>query len=238
MAEVRRYRLRDVDGAIEPSGSEVGAQCAAALALSGAFRPRHRIMHGCIPLDGIYRKITRMEGDVLYELDGRPVVNVIDEFKVAGWRSHHPVNYLTVGVNCGERFGEPREDRYINRLITGITPDGQGIGMFEPDLETGMEIQFMIRDVERMAESSEENARALLGEAGGAPAFGLYIDCAGRTAEFSHTAEEEAAGVQKVFRERGVPLLGFYSGVEIAPLMGKSRGLDWTGVLLVLTEEG
>ena len=28
-----------------------------------------------------------------------------------------------------------------------------------------------------------------------------------------------------------VPLLGFYSGVEIAPLMGRAQPLDWTGVL-------
>jgi len=32
------------------------------------------------------------------------------------------------------------------------------------------------------------------------------------------------------------PLLGFYSGVEIAPFLQKSRGLDWTGVLMVLAE--
>jgi len=31
-------------------------------------------------------------------------------------------------------------------------------------------------------------------------------------------------------------LLGFYSGVEVAPLLGKSRGLDWTGVLLVFAK--
>jgi hypothetical protein len=31
--------------------------------------------------------------------------------------------------------------------------------------------------------------------------------------------------------------LGFYSGVEIAPLMGRSRGLDWTGVLVVIAED-
>ena len=30
------------------------------------------------------------------------------------------------------------------------------------------------------------------------------------------------------------PLLGFYSGVEIAPFEGYSRPLDWTGVLALL----
>ena len=33
------------------------------------------------------------------------------------------------------------------------------------------------------------------------------------------------------------PLLGFYSGVEIAPFGSYSRPLDWTGVLTLLTQE-
>ena len=68
------------------------------------------------------------------------------------------------------------------------------------------------------------------------PVCGLYIDCAGRTSEYSMTVDEEGAEVQHVFRDRGVPLLGFYSGVEIAPFLGGNRGLDWTGVLCVLAE--
>ncbi len=31
------------------------------------------------------------------------------------------------------------------------------------------------------------------------------------------------------------PLIGFYSGVEIAPFNGYSRPLDWTGVLTTLS---
>jgi hypothetical protein len=63
------------------------------------------------------------------------------------------------------------------------------------------------------------------------------IDCAGRAAQISDTLTEEAAEVQTVMNEYAVPLLGFYSGVEVAPMLGQSRGLDWTGVLLVLAEE-
>jgi hypothetical protein len=51
-----------------------------------------------------------------------------------------------------------------------------------------------------------------------------------------NTKIEEASEVQEVFNQYNIPLLGFYSGVEIAPLLKKSRGLDWTGVLLVLAE--
>ena len=67
--------------------------------------------------------------------------------------------------------------------------------------------------------------------------FGMYIDCAGRAASYSNTKTEEASEVQKVVNQHNTPLLGFYSGVEVAPLLQKSRGLDWTGVLVVLAEE-
>jgi hypothetical protein len=40
-----------------------------------------------------------------------------------------------------------------------------------------------------------------------------------------------------VFNQYDTPLFGVYSGVEISPLLGKSRGLDWTGVLLVLAKD-
>ncbi len=55
--------------------------------------------------------------------------------------------------------------------------------------------------------------------------FGLYIDCAGRAAVLSNIETEEAAEVQQVMNRYNTPLLGLYSGVEVAPILGKSRGL-------------
>jgi small ligand-binding sensory domain FIST len=127
----------------------------------------------------------------------------------------------------------------VNRLITGVIPDGSGIRMFEPDLAPGVEIQFMIRDNKMMISSARENTTKLLAkieEDKKRPLFALYIDCAGRTAELSYTEGEEAAEVQKILNLHNIPLLGFYSGVEIAPLFGRSRGLDWTGVLMIIAE--
>jgi small ligand-binding sensory domain FIST len=102
-----------------------------------------------------------------------------------------------------------------------------------------MEIQFMLRDGNMMIESAKNNSEALMQRIAGdgrAAVFGLYIDCAGRAALYSNTETEEAAEVQRTMNRYGVPLLGFYSGVEVAPILGKSRGLDWTGVLAVFTE--
>jgi small ligand-binding sensory domain FIST len=210
--------------------------------LSGCVHAYYTVMHGCIPLDGVYRTITRMQGDVVYELDGRPVVETINElYGGTEWQNERPVVCnLTIGVNHGPRHGPPSEHGYVNRLITGVTPDGTGIGMFEADLCEGQDIQFMVRDNRTMIKSVNDNVGALLDRAQTErrrPVFALYISCAGRTAEYSATEEEEGAVVQRAVAAAKVPLLGFYSGVEIAPMLGRSRGLDWTGVLLILAED-
>lgn len=224
------------------TGFRVAPQQAVGCLMSGAFSVYHSTMHGCIPMNGVYHKITRMQGNTVFELDGRPVVPMIDQlFGGTEWQQERPIiSNLTLGVNHGERFAPPREDYYVNRLITGVIPDGSGIGMFEADLEQGQEIQFMIRDNRMMFQSVRENAPALLEKIradGKRAIFALYINCGGRTAAYSMTDEEEAAEVQRVLKDAGVPLLGFYSGVEIAPMLGRSRGLDWTGVLMILAED-
>jgi small ligand-binding sensory domain FIST len=181
-----------------------------------------------------------MEGPVLYEIDGKPIVRVIDEiYGNDSWQTQIPVKRLSLGINHGEKYGQFREADYVNRLIAGVLPGKEGVVLFEPDLQEGMEVQFMLRDAETIIASARTNAQELLakiGSDGRKPAFGLYIDCAGRTADMSDTLTEEAAEVQNTFRQNNVPLLGFYSGVEIAPFRGQSRGLDWTGVLLILAE--
>lgn len=221
-------------------GDHVAEQSVVGVLLSGSCRVYHRIIHGCTPKDGIYHTITRMEGPFVFEMDGRPIVQIIDEmYGNSLWQTQLPVRRLSLGINYGQKYGEFRESDYVNRLVAGVLPGKDGIVLFEPDLREGMEVQFMLRDADKIMASARRNSQELLKEIhsdGGRPAFGLYIDCAGRTAEVSETLTEEAAEVQTIFREQKVPLLGFYSGVEIAPCLGQSRGLDWTGVLMVLAE--
>ncbi len=209
--------------------------------VAGDFFVYNTIMHGCIPIDGVYRKITKMKDNIIYELDGQPVVPIIDQlFGNSKWQDERPIiSNLTIGVNHGDRFDTPNESHYVNRLITGVVDGGAGIGMFEADLSVDQEIQFMVRDNRMMLKSVRDNAPEILAKIkseGRRPFFALYINCGGRSAEQSVTEEEEAAEVQKVMKEAGVPFLGFYSGVEIAPMMGRSRGLDWTGVLVIFAE--
>jgi hypothetical protein len=221
-------------------GSYVGNQSVVGALLSGDFKPYFRIMHGCTPKDGIYHTITKIEGPFLYEVDGKSIVDMIDnQYGNKNWRSQVPLGRLTIGVNHGEKFGDLKEENFVNRLITGILPNGEGVALFEPDLKEGTEILFMLRNTKMMIESARKNSAELLEKIianGEKPVLGLYVDCAGRAAEVSDILTEEASKVQDAFNQYSTPLFGFYSGVEVAPLFGKSRGLDWTGVLLVLAK--
>ncbi|MBU1054011.1 MAG: FIST C-terminal domain-containing protein [Proteobacteria bacterium] len=228
----------DIKSTNQFCGFNVETQSIAGIIFSGDFQPYYRIMHGCVPLDGVYHRITKMEGSTIYELDNKPIVKMIDDiYGNQAWRTQNPVSLLTIGVNHGGRFEEPKESDYVNRLIIGALPNGEGICIFEPDLKNGTEIQFMLRDSGKMIDSAKINSKQLMDQIAKdrrKPVAGIYIDCAGRAANYLNISTEEAYEVQKVFNEYNTPLLGFYSGVEIAPLLQKSRGLDWTGVLLVL----
>ena len=218
-------------------GTSVADQHAVAALLSGECSVQTCITHGCKPMSD-YHTITRVEGPVVYEIDGRPAVDVIDSLLgQQDWHKRLPLLLVTLGVNHGQKYGPYDEKNYVNRLTVGIVPEAKAVVLFEADFENGAEFQFMRRNADLMWESAARGCRetvARLDENNLEPFFALYIDCAGRTAGFSGAEKEEASVVQEIVGARA-PLLGFYSGVEIAPLLGRSRGLDWTGVLLVMS---
>jgi len=143
--------------------------------------------------------------------------------------------FLTFGVNKGDKFGDFREEDYANRLCMSIDRDRGALVMFEPDLTAGSEVQLMRRSIDLQYMSARvDRLFAQVGER--RPFFALYIDCAGRASTLCGSDGEEAEEVQKALTERGVPLLGMYSGVEIAKVGGQVQALDWTGVLCVFSE--
>lgn len=210
-------------------------QAAMALVLSGGVRMDTIIIHGCKPSGG-YHKITKTEGNVVLEIDGKPAVEAIAElFGPDSYKSweEYPF-FVTLGVNKGDKFGEFKEEKYANRLVLGVDKDRGGLIMFEPDLKAGAEFQLMQRSFD--FSYIRQRAEDLLNRIGDRkPFFALYIDCAGRASAYSGTEGEEAEEVQKIIGSE-MPLLGMYSGVEIAKVGMDMQALDWTGVLCVLSE--
>jgi hypothetical protein len=208
---------------------------AMALVLSGGVRMDTIIMHGCKPASG-YHTITKAEGPLVLEIDGKPALDAIADLLGADsdktWEDY-PL-FVTLGVNKGDKFGPFKEEDYANRLVMAVDQQRRALVMFENDLKPGFEVQLMRRSID--FDYIGRRADELLGRLGHRiPVFALYIDCAGRASAYCGTEREEAEEVQRVIGSR-MPLLGMYSGVEIAKVGPDMQALDWTGVLCVFSE--
>ena len=218
-------------------GQQVRQHTAVAVVLPHALTGHVAVMHGCLPASD-FLEITRIEGARVLEIDGRPALEVVVErlgVSRAELIARQPLPSLTLGEKHGDPYAPFKESHYVNRLVMAVDPVDDALVLFEADFNVGSRVQLMAYEPRRMIESAREQTRELLaGLPPGAPAFGLYIDCAGRSMAFSGMEEDEAAPVRQQV-DALCPLLGFYSGVEIAPFLGRARPLDWTGVLVVFT---
>jgi small ligand-binding sensory domain FIST len=203
----------------------------AAVAFGGGAQLDSVVVHGCRPA-GAYHEITKTMGPVVAGIDGRPALEVIDEL-LGGAVPREDFGFRVIlGVNRGDPFGAFDEENYQTRLCLAVDEAAGGLVMFEPDLEPGDQVQLM-RVSTDLSYVGERVAGLLERVDGRTPLLALYADCAGRCMMASPLDEEEGHAVQAALGD--IPLLGFYTGVEIGAVKGRVRPLDWTGVLCLLS---
>ena len=214
------------------TGAGMARHQALALAFSGGLRVDTTIMHGCRPATEYYT-VTKADKQTILEIDGQPALRFINSVMGPALPTEGYPFFLTLGINKGDKWGEFDDAAYANRLCLAVDNERGGLVMFEPDMVEGTEFQIMYRslDLDYIAPKLEELFDRLDGRK---PVFGLYINCAGRAAGYAGAELEDALVIQKTVDDR-VPLLGIYTGVEIAPVRGRPRGLDWTGVFCLFS---
>ena len=200
------------------------------LALGEPLRMDTFVMHGCRPSGG-YHEITATDGPMVLEIDGRPALDVMEELTGGAPHDEYPFRVI-LGVNRGERYGPYDETSYQTRLCLAVVPERKALVMFEPDLEPGAQVQLMriSLDFDYVGRRVREAREQLDGRR---PLLALYADCAGRCSAISPLEREEGDAVREAIGD--IPLLGFYTGVEVARVGEAVRPLDWTGVLCLLS---
>ncbi|MDL2275261.1 FIST C-terminal domain-containing protein [Desulfosarcina sp. OttesenSCG-928-G10] len=214
------------------TGTGISPHQAIAMAFGGDIRMDSVIVHGCRPATGYYT-VTRADQQTLLEINGKPALSFLDGLLGPDISPEDYPFFLILGVNQGDKWSPFNENSYANRLCMAIDRERGGIVMFEPDMVAGTQFQIMYRTL--LPDYVEPRIKRLFsGLNGRKPVFSLYINCAGRAAGYSGTDLEDAVAVQKAIAGR-VPLLGIYSGVEIAAVEGRPRSLDWTGVFCLFS---
>lgn len=214
------------------TGNDLAQHHAIALTFGGGIRVDSAVMHGCHPITSYYT-VTKAENQTILEINNQPALTFLDDLLSTAITPEEYAFFLILGINRGDQWGEFDENNYASRLCLGIDRERNGIVMFEPDMVAGTRFQIMHRGLDLNYMKPRIDALfANLDDR--TPVFSLYIDCAGRAAGYAGLDFEDALVVQETTRGK-TPLLGIYSGVEIAPVAGRSRALDWTGVFCLFS---
>lgn len=205
----------------------------AAVTINGPLKVDTVVLSGTRPASG-YHLITKAVDNIIYELDGKPALEVIDGILGGSMSWDEYPLFITLGVNNGDKFEEYQQENYSNRFCLGIDKEQKSMIMVETDLRQGQEVQLMRRDFD-FAYIEPEISKLFSKIGDRKPVFAYYIDCVGRVSAYSGMAEEESLEVIRLIRN--VPCFGIFSGVEITNIKNNVKPLDWTGVLCLFSEE-
>jgi small ligand-binding sensory domain FIST len=180
------------------------------------------LTQGCTPLANKHT-ITRSEGHILAELDGRPALDVFKEDigEALAKDLSGVAGYIFAGLPVpGSDTGD-----YLVRNLMGIDPDEKLLAIGD-NLEDDAPIIFCRRD----GATAREDMLRMLGDlgkraGGGQIKGGLYYTCLGRGRNQFGKDSEELKMIRDQLGE--FPLVGFFANGEIS----HNRLYGYTGVL-------
>ncbi len=160
---------------------------------------------------GVERRVTRSEGNVLYELDGRPALELYREYlgeRAAGL----PATALLFPLSL--RLGEEEEE--VVRTVLAVDETSQSM-TFAGDIPQGARVKLMRANFDRLIDGASDAALMTGAELPvDSDMIVIAISCVGRRLVLGERSEEEVESVLDEMPE-GVRQIGFYSYGEISP---------------------
>lgn len=200
------------------SGAVVG------FGISGAVCFGVGVKHGWVPI-GVPMKVTRSEGSVLHELDGKPAISVYEEyFGEDGAREVREEVLAKLAITYPLGMKLEHSDELLIR--DPLSVDAHGSITCAAEIPEGAEIRLMVGSREEAIRVAKEAARSavedLCGKQIGAA---LIFNCIARSKLFGEWSKHEIAAIQEHVGA-DTPLLGFYTYGEQAPIDGEVRNME------------
>ncbi|MGH3033332.1 MAG: FIST signal transduction protein [Gaiellaceae bacterium] len=191
------------------------------------------VSQGCAPI-GHDAVITRAEGNVVFELAGKPALVRLKE-EIEGLPEEvqlQAARGLLAGLVIDENLPEYGRGDFLMRGILGAD-ERTGALAFGEAVRVGQTMRFHVRD----AESADEDLReALAREVGKAHAAGaLLFTCNGRGRSMFTEPDHDARVVGEALG--GDALAGFFCGGEIGPVGGRTFLHGFTATMAVFLAE-
>lgn len=184
------------------------------IALLGLYGPRLKVGFGSLggwdPF-GPVRQVTRAKGNVLYELDGEPALDLYKRYLGA-----HAEGLPSTGLLFPLSVKLPDTGHEVVRTILAVDEKARSV-TFAGDLPEGASARLMKANFDRLVDGAQGAARTSHEAIGSvAPELAVLISCVGRKLVLKGRTEEELEAVREVLGPQAA-LTGFYSYGEICP---------------------
>lgn len=161
---------------------------------------------------GPERRVTKSKGNVLYELDGRPALELYKGYlgeRAAGL----PATGLLFPLALRANVSDPKS---LVRTILAVNERDQSL-TFAGDIQEGTLAQLMKANFDRLVQGASEAATSTKLSANGCSStLAVAISCVGRRLVLGERTEEETEATLDVLPP-GTQQIGFYSYGEISP---------------------
>lgn len=160
---------------------------------------------------GPLRRVTRSEGNVLFELDGTSALEVYKKY-LGEKAAELPGSALLFPLSVRGEDGSK-----LVRTILNID-ETSGSMTFAGDIPSGAQVQFMMANFDRLIDGATAAAEQnLIRLESTDPSLVVMVSCVGRKIVLAQRTEEEVEAVQDLFGPNAT-YCGFYSNGELSPV--------------------
>ncbi len=177
------------------------------------FEASFSIYGGWTPF-GPERLITKSDGNILYEIDGKPALDLYKTY-LGDKAKELPGSALIYPLNVKSQ----QNDQSFVRTILTIDEEKNAM-ILAGDVPEQSKVQLMMTNMDSIAAASETAAKRALEGRNKPPQLALLISCIGRKLVLDQRIEEEVEEVMSVIGE-DIVISGMYSYGEIAPFYGE-----------------
>ncbi len=163
---------------------------------------------------GLQRIVTKSKDNVLYELDGKPALEIYKRY-LGEKAKELPASGLLFPLEIHEDNGNENERKV--RTVLAVDEANQSI-TFAGDIPQGAHVTFMKANFNRLINGAGESAEMLdFSNYEEEPLLCIAISCVGRKLLLKSRIDEEIEAVEEVLPEYAA-VIGFYSYGEISPV--------------------
>ena len=205
--------------------------------LSGKAQAGWAISHGLVPI-GSARTVTRSQGNVIYEIDGKPAIEVLKEYLPEGALAEDR-DWMRYAVSLALTTKAPnymKDEEYVVRGVPAVRM-GDGSISVQTEVPEGMSVWFSSRDKEKITSRFDRMARQITQQLGDdKPELVFQFECFTRGKSLFR--EQEKVQLLKRLRQSvgpDVPWAGFYTIGEIGPVEEHNLRHLYTSVVLALS---